>query len=112
MSKFLKLYRSVNLGGAFGLIPKGEYSLGKKGPGGIDAEVTKHWLVKGMLDDGNAVIITKNEESKQKTKSKKIPSRNNQKTAGEENKQPASDPDGKDKDKKGKGTEDDKKPGE
>ena len=62
MKRILRLHRAINLGGAFGLIPKGDYVLEKKQAiGYVDPAVLNHWLVKGFLKDGFAIIISKDE---------------------------------------------------
>ena len=58
----LRLHQPVNLGGDFGFLPKGEYKIKKNaGNDSIDPDVLQHWLIKGMLNDGLAVIIRKSE---------------------------------------------------
>ena len=61
MSEKLKLYAPVRLDDPFGLLPKGEYPLGK-GNGKTDPIILKHWYIKKMIDDGKAVVIKDVEE--------------------------------------------------
>ncbi|MDR1020501.1 MAG: hypothetical protein LBL73_07070 [Synergistaceae bacterium] len=74
MSETLRLHSPVNLGGALGYLKKGDHEIGK-GAGKADPVVLKHWLIKAMLSDGKAVILSvpeiKEEKRAPKTANKK-----------------------------------------
>jgi hypothetical protein len=72
MSKKLKLYQPVNLGGEIGFLPKGEVALGK-GEGEINPVVLNHWLVKAMINDGKAAIIIEPEAAPETPKKPQAP---------------------------------------
>ena len=52
MNRKIKFYRPVDVGGTF--FCKGEHD--------VDETILQHWLIKGMIKDGNAVVIEVVEE--------------------------------------------------